>query len=156
MGDLHDIRNLGINAGDDGGYSVHELPSHLKTLCNPWLPLIITRKYGANQRRGEPRNCTRAKSLCLISVWGKSGFQKQFEQMVHNHSVWKAIFQNICMQCPSVKEVFGDWTKLSYIISYLKMKYRQSIKHNLRSDLDPIYCSYFKEMDAELGKNLNQ
>ncbi|KAJ8375708.1 hypothetical protein SKAU_G00062880 [Synaphobranchus kaupii] len=71
--------------------------------------------------------------------------------MVHNHSVWEAILQEVSRRYPSVKEAFGDWTKCRERIEYLKRKYRDCVKHNRRSGSDPMQCPYFEEMDAVLG-----
>ncbi len=97
------------------------------------------------------RHWTHEKTLILINVWGEPRYQKQFDQMVHNHTVWEVIYKDLVLQCPSVQN-FRDWTKCRERLDYLQRQYRDSLKHNKKTGPDPIKFPYFDELGAVLGK----
>lgn len=86
----------------------------------------------------------------MIDIWGEPRHQRQFEQMVHNHTVWESIYNALVLRCPSVREL-GDWSKCKDRLDYLRKKYREVIKHNKKSGADPITCPFYEELDAVLG-----
>ncbi|KAF4117289.1 hypothetical protein G5714_001842 [Onychostoma macrolepis] len=88
-------------------------------------------------------------TLCLIDVWGEPCYQRQFEQMVHNHTVWENIHKDLVLRCPSIQD-FGDWTKCKERLEYLRRKYRDILKNNKKTGSNPIKCPYFDELDAIL------
>lgn len=97
------------------------------------------------------RHWTREETLTLISVWGDSKFQNQFDKTIHNHKVWESVWREACQLCPSIEETF-DWVKCKERIDYLKRRYREAIKNNKKSGTDPQHSPYFFEMDVVLGK----
>lgn len=108
----------------------------------------------AASAKKKSRHWTREETLFLIDVWGEPRYQRQFEQMVHNHTVWENIYKDLVLRCPS-KQDFGDWTKCKERLDYLRRKYRDSLKNNKKTGTNPIKCPYFDELDAVLGK-INQ
>ncbi|KAI7803905.1 uncharacterized protein LOC130562197 [Triplophysa rosa] len=100
--------------------------------------------------RRKNRHWTRQETLCLINVWGEQRYQRQFEQMVHNHGVWENIYNDLVLRCPSVQD-FGDWTKCKERLDYLRRKYRDSLKNNKKTGSSPTTCPNFDELDAVLG-----
>lgn len=109
----------------------------------------MTRAMAAKKK---PWHWTCEETLKLIAVWGKPHYQKQFDQMAHNHTVWESIYKDLLLRCLSVQD-FGDWTKCKERLDNLRRKYRDSLKNNKETGSDPIKCPYFDELDAVLGKS---
>ena len=98
------------------------------------------------------RHWTRGETLCLLSLWAEPRRQRQFEEMVHNHSIWEDIHAQLLLRHPAVEE-FGDWTKIKDRLEYLRRGYRNCLKANKKSGASATTCPYFEELDAVLGKN---
>ncbi|XP_037539552.1 uncharacterized protein LOC119416386 [Nematolebias whitei] len=64
--------------------------------------------------------------------------------MVHNHTVWENIYDDLVARCPSVRH-FGEWTKCKERMDYLRRRYRDCLKQNQNT------CPYYEELDAVLG-----
>ena len=105
----------------------------------------------ANVTRKKNRNWTREETLNLIAVCRESHYQRQFEEMVHNHTVWENIHKELLLWCRSIQD-FRDWTKIKERLDSLRRKYRDCLKNNRRTGSQPIKCPYFEELDAVLGK----
>lgn len=71
--------------------------------------------------------------------------------MVHSHTVWENIHKDLVLWCPFIQD-FGDWTKCTERLDYLRRKYRDCLKRNKKTGSNPIKCPYFDELDAILGK----
>ncbi|CAM4611428.1 unnamed protein product [Leuciscus chuanchicus] len=103
----------------------------------------------AASAKKKSRHWTREETLFLIKVWGEPRYQRQFKQMVHNHTVWENIYKDLGLRCPSIQD-FGDWTKSKERLDCLRRKYRDGLKNNKKTGTNPIKCPYFDELDAVL------
>ncbi|XP_060764995.1 uncharacterized protein LOC132873439 isoform X2 [Neoarius graeffei] len=108
-----------------------------------------TCRAAARRRQAKTRHWTREETVNLISVWAEPRYQRQFESLVHNHTVWEKIYEELVRRCPSVHD-FGDWAKMKDRMDYLKRKYRECLK-NKKTGSTPSRCPYYEELDAVLG-----
>lgn len=89
-------------------------------------------------------------TLALISVWSEPTFQFQFENCIHSHKIWEAIWKKVCEDCPSIQNTF-DWMKCKDRIEYLNRHYCECVKHNKKTGTDPQCCPLDEELDSVLG-----